>query len=239
VNSFDTIAALILRGRELSAALMTDLAASHVRSFQQECAALVSQLSGGNKSHWLSRAYSEALLVPHGEARPGVDAPVCDIIARIVAVLERAAAAMSQAGGLVASSSGAAGTGRRFEFVRESTLQPVLERAYVDSRQAFENGSFGEALLTSCSILEAIVTDALMKKGLDVHSWTFEQRIAAAESQGLIRGGCARLPAVARRYRDENGADGRTGEMASVSEREARITGQVLHVIMRDLDPGR
>ena len=236
----DAIGALVLRGRQLSAALTTtDLAASHVRSWQQDCAALVSQLSGGNKSHWLSRAYSEALLVPQREASLGVDAPVGDIIGRIVAVLERAAAAMSQAGGLVASSSSAAGAGRRFEFVRESALRPVLERAYLDSRQAFESGSFGEALLTSCSILEAIITDALMTKGLDVQSWTFEERIAAAEREGLIRSGCARLPAVARRYREVNGADGQAVETANISERDARVTGQVLHVIMRDLDPGR
>ena len=30
--------------------------------------------------------------------------------------------------------------------------------------------------------------------------WSFERRIAAAESAALIRGGCARLPPVARNY---------------------------------------
>jgi hypothetical protein len=238
VNSFDAIAALILRGRQLAAELTADSAAGPVRSWQQDCAALVSQLSGGNKSHWLSRAFSEALLVPQRDGGPGVDAPVSDIIARIVAVLERAAAAMSQAGGLVASSGSQAGTSRRFDFVREPALRPVLERAYLDSREALGNGSFAEALLTTCSILEAVISDALMTKGSDVRSWTFDERIAAAEREGLIRGGCARLPAVARRYRDMNGVDGPI-ETASISERDARVTGQVLHVIMRDLDPGR
>jgi hypothetical protein len=235
----DTIGALVLRGRQLSAAPpATGFSAGEIRLWQRDCAALVSQLSGGNKSHWLSRAYSEALLVPQHGASLGVDAPVSDIIARIVAVLERASAAMSQARGLVSSSSSVAGVGRRFEFVREPALRPVLERAYLESRQAFESGSFGEALLTSCSILEAIITDALVNRGPDVRSWTFAERIAAAERDGLIRGGCARLPAVARRYRDTNGVDGPI-EIANVSESDARVTGQVLHVIMRDLDPGR
>jgi hypothetical protein len=53
-----------------------------------------------------------------------------------------------------------------------------------------------------------------------------------AEKAGMIRGGCARLPAVARAYRDN-------GAKAEISERDARTTGQVLNVVMRDLDPGR
>jgi hypothetical protein len=239
VNSSDAIAALVQRGRQLAAAPDAhDGAAGHVRSWQGDCAALVSRLSGGNKSHWLSRAFSEALLVPHRNAGPGVDAPVSDIITRIVSVLERAAVALSQTGGLVASSGRDARPGRRFEFVREPALRPVLERAYLDGREAFERGSFREALLTSCSILEAIVTDALRQRAPDVQSWTFEERIAAAERAGVIRGGCARLPAAARRYRDVNGDDAAL-ETVNISERDARVTGQVLHVIMRDLEPGR
>jgi len=62
---------------------------------------------------------------------------------------------------------------------------------------------------------------------------SFGERIAAAENANLIRGGCVRLPAVARAYRSIAPPDG------IVSERDARITRQVLHVVMRDLDPGR
>jgi hypothetical protein len=69
--------------------------------------------------------------------------------------------------------------------------------------------------------------------------WSFERRIAAAESAGLIRSGCARLPTVARAYRDLTDADGELRGDADVSEREARLAGQVLRVVMRDLDPGR
>jgi hypothetical protein len=68
---------------------------------------------------------------------------------------------------------------------------------------------------------------------------SFEMRIAAAENAGLIRGGYARLPPVARTYRDLTDANGELRPDASVSERDARVAGQVLLVVMRDLDPGR
>jgi hypothetical protein len=94
------------------------------------------------------------------------------------------------------------------------------------------------------------VTDALEHKGLGalaadgmnartIAGWSFEARLAAAEKAGLIRGGCARLPAVARRYRDLTNADGEPAPDVMISERDARLAGQVLHVVMRDLDPGR
>jgi hypothetical protein len=96
-------------------------------------------------------------------------------------------------------------------------------------------------------MLEAIVTDALENKGLaalvaagapagKITDWPFETRIAVAEQTGLIRGGCARLPAIAWTYRDSSNDN---GAKAAVSEGDARRTGQVLHVMMRDLDPGR
>ena len=137
---------------------------------------------------------------------------------------------------------------RRFEFVHNAELRPVLERAYADSRQALEQADYNSALLTSSGILEAIVTDALGHKGLSaliasgapaekISDWSFETRLTVAERVGLIRSGCARLPAVARAYRDHADSDG--GLKEKVTERDAKTTGQVLHVIMRDLDPGR
>jgi len=69
--------------------------------------------------------------------------------------------------------------------------------------------------------------------------WSFEARLAAAEKAGLIRGGCARLPRAARKYRDLINADGEPAANVMVSERDARLAGQVLNVVMRDLDPGR
>jgi hypothetical protein len=122
----------------------------------------------------------------------------------------------------------------------------VVEQAYVDSRRAFEQADYDLALRTSCGILEAIVTDALEHKGLralvasgapaeKISEWSFETRLTVAERAGLIRSGCARLPTIARTYRD----DGEKGSRTMVSEHDARKAGQVLHVIMRDLDPGR
>jgi hypothetical protein len=75
--------------------------------------------------------------------------------------------------------------------------------------------------------------------GSRVADWSFDARISAAEREGLIRGGCARLPAQARTYRDLTDADGQLRAGVSVTERDARIASQVLHVVMRDLNPGR
>jgi hypothetical protein len=47
------------------------------------------------------------------------------------------------------------------------------------------------------------------------------------------------VPPVARKYRDLTDADGELLADAQVSKREARLAGQVLRVVMRDLDPGR
>jgi hypothetical protein len=72
-----------------------------------------------------------------------------------------------------------------------------------------------------------------------IYEWSFETRLAVAEKAGLIRGGCARLPAAARTYRDRMNAEGDAVLQGTISESDARRAGQVLHVIMRDLDPGR
>ncbi len=139
---------------------------------------------------------------------------------------------------------------RRFDFVHNSELRPVLEQAYIDSRLALEQKDYDRALRTSCGILEAIVTDALEHKGLSalaasgapsgkVADWSFQTRLAVAERAGLIRGGWARLPAVAWTYRDQINSHSENSTQEEISERAARQAGQVLHVVMRDLDPGR
>ena len=48
--------------------------------------------------------------------------------------------------------------------------------------------------------------------------------------------------AIARAYRDHSDDDGYAAggpPKAEVSERDARIAGQVLHIVMKDLNPGR
>jgi hypothetical protein len=112
-------------------------------------------------------------------------------------------------------------------------------------------------LILSAGLIEAIITDALEQFAIRnpqpesairdpqsamtgrVADWSFDARIIAAESAGLIRSGCARLPAQARAYRDLTDLDGNLRSDVTVSERDARITSQVLHVVMRDLNPGR
>ena len=241
---------LIRRGCQLRDTLAADpsnsSAMAATRAWQEDCGVTVNQLSGGSKAHWLARSFSEAFLVRSvaGDAVEGAS-PV-EIVKRLLDVLEQAVASLS---GIVASVSAEAPPPHRFDFVHDPELRSVLEQAYTESRRALEQGDFELAMVTSCGILEAIVTDTLEHKGLPalaaadvpagkIADWSFDTRLAVAERAGLIRGGCARLPAVARTYRDSADA-GESGPKATISESDARLAGQVLRVVMRDLDPGR
>jgi hypothetical protein len=242
---------LIGRGCQLRDTLAADPSNSSVigatRAWQEECGVTINQLSGGSKAHWLARAFSQAFLLRSDTGSAVEGAAPEEIVKRLLDVLEQAVAILSQKDdAAITSASSAQPTPHRFDFVHNTEIRPVLEQAYADSRRAFDEGKFHDALLNSCGILEAIVTDALEQKGLTalidsgaptekISDWSFETRLTVAERAGLIRGGCARLPGVARSYRDH----GETGPPAVISEREARLAGQVLHVIMRDLDPGR
>lgn len=245
---------LIRRGVELREVLEADpsnaSALAAYRVWQQEIGVTINQLSGGSKAHWLARAFSEAFLV-RSTAGQAVDtvAPA-EIITRLVGVLEQAVSSLGQLGAGFAkpATAEAAPPPRRFEFVHNPDLRPILEQAYPDGRRALDEGNFGLALVACCGILETIVTDALEHRGLTalpadnsalgrVTDWAFETRLAVAESAGLISGGWARLPDVARKYRDST--DAMSILKAQVSERDVRRAMQVLHVVMRDLDPGR
>ena len=246
---------LIQRGRQLRDALMT--ASSNVsaiaatRAWQQDCRVTINQLSGGSKAHWLARSYSEAFLMRSATGGVIEEAAPSEIINRLVAVLEQAVASLSRLDdSAFASEPSQSPPRRRFEFVHNAGLRPVVEQAYSDSRLAFEQGRYGQSLLTSCGVLEAIVTDALERNGLDalasanlppgkIRDWSFEARLAIAERAGLIHSGCARLPAIAWKYRDLTDAEGEREPEFTVSERDARQVQQVLHVVMKDLDPGR
>jgi hypothetical protein len=250
---------LIRRGRQVSDTLAADPSNPSViaatRVWQEECGVTVNQLSGGSKAHWLARAFSEAFLMRSAAGRAVEGAAPAEIVQRLLDVLEQAVASLSgmEGGPGVTGDSSASSEApppRRFDFVHNPELRPVVERAYTDSRRAFDERNYGGAMRTSCSILEAIVTDALEYKGLSVLAasgapagtiadWPFETRLAVAERAGLIRSGSARLPAVARKYRDRTDADDESASRAPVSEGDARRAGQVLHVVMRDLDPGR
>jgi len=287
-TSIGQLEELIRRGRHIRDARSVDAA----RAWQQDCAAAVNQLSGGSKAHWLARAYSEAFLVRAADGAVVVEADATDIVDRTLSVLAQGAASLSRMDDVAAASSGAGPRPRRFDFVHDAALRPVLERALDDSRGALDRGEFALALILSCGILDAMITDALdagrrrdasaghaaapaprnrtdapsasanvgshrdptnqrwlgaeregwsgpPAPGARITDWSFEARIAEAERVGLIRGGCARLPPVARAYRDLTDADGELRAGATAAERDARIAGQVLRVVMRDLDPGR
>ena len=245
---------LIRRGRQLRETLAKDpfnksaLVAN--RAWQQDCGVAINQLSGGSKAHWLARAFSEAFLMRSSSGQVIEAVAPAEIVERLVGVLDLAVLSLSRMGD-AQSASGSPQTAplpRRFDFVHNVELRPVVEQAYTDSRDALEQGHYDVALIHSCGILEAIVTDALEHKGLDalasaevpagrIADWSFEDRLAVAEKAKLIRGGCARLPEIARKYREIADADG--NPQLTVSEHDARRTTQVLHVVMRDLDPGR
>ena len=241
---------LIGRGRRLLEVLANepsdDSASSSVRLWQGECGIVIHELSGGSKAHWLSRAFSEAFLLRSSGGHAAEGAAPEEIVQRLVSVLEQAVASLSKDNeGAIISASSQAPPPRRFDFVHNVTLRPVLEQAYIDSRSALELGRYKEALRTSCGILEAIITDALEQKGSDLRGtanapagniadWSFETRLAVAERAGLVRSGWARLPSAARRYRDHDEKNA-----PAISERDARLASQVLHIVMRDLNPGR
>ena len=241
---------LIRRGHQVRDALAKDsanpAAIVATRAWQEECGVAINQLSGGSKAHWLARAFSDAFLMRSAKGNAAEGAAPQEIVQRLLDVLTQGVAALSRKEGGPVMIASTDVPPRRFGFVHNAELRQVIEQAFRDGRQAMEQGEFDLAMRTSCGILESLITDALEHRGPaelaasgapagKIAEWSFEERIAVAEKVGLIRGGCARLPAVARAYRDNNA----NGHTSAVTERDARIAGQVLNVIMRDLNPGR
>ena len=246
---------LIRRGHQLRDMLTTNpsdtAAITATRRWQEDCGVTINQLSGGSKAHWLARSFSGAFLKRSSDGSAAQGAAPAEIVQQLLGVLAQAVASLTQSNdGAIISASSQQPAPHRFDFVHSARIRPVLEQAYADSRSALEKGDYDFAMMTSCGILEALVTDALEHKGASalaasgapagrVADWPFETRLAIAERAGLIRSGAARLPAAARTYRDRVTAEGETSSNETISERDAKTTGQVLHVIMRDLDPGR
>ena len=244
---------LIRRGQELRDALTSDpsdaATVAAMRRWQEDCGVTINQLSGGSKSHWLARSFSQAFLMRAADGSAMEGAAPAHLAQQLLSVLGQAVASLTATDNkAITAASSKTPPPRRFEFVHSVELRPVLEQAYSDSRTALAEGDYQIALMTACGILEAIVTDALEHLGSNrlssygapagtLADWSFDTRLAVAEKAGLIGGGCARLPAVARQYRIN--AEGEKAANAAITERDARTTGQVLHVIMRDLDPGR
>jgi hypothetical protein len=249
---------LIRRGHEVHEALLNDpgnpATTALARTWQEDCGVTINQLSGGSKSHWLARSFSEAFLKRSSNGRAVEGAAPAEIVTRLLDVLEKAVGSVSGMGDHAGSASADAFSQppppHRFDFVHNPELRPVLEQTYIDSRLALEQGDYDSSLRTSSGIIEAIVTDSLEYKGLGalggagapagkISDWSFNTRLAVAERAGLIRNGCARLPVAARTYREQTDDKGEPVSRVAISERDARLAGQVLHVVMRDLDPGR
>lgn len=244
---------MISRGQQLRDQLGSNpfdpTAITATRHWQEDCGVTINQLSGGSKAHWLARAFSTAFLMRSADGSAAQGAAPAEIVQQLLAVLGQAVATLSRTThDAISSASSTQPAPHRFDFVHNLEIRPVLEQAYADGRRALEKGDYDFAMMSFCGILEAIVTDALEHKGATVLAasgapagkiadWSFDTRLAAAEKAGLIRGGAARLPAAARAYRDHS--EGKSSSEKAVSERDAKTTGQVLHVIMRDLDPSR
>lgn len=239
--------ALMRRGRELREQLSCDPSSvssiAATRLWQEHCGVTINQLSGGSKAHWLARSFSEAFLMRSvdGQALDAADPE--KIVDRLLQVLQQAVTSLTSKDESPVLSTSAPPVPRRFDFVHNAELRPILERAYAQGRDALDTHQYDLALRTSCGILEALVTDVLEHKALAdwtvygapsgaIAGWPFETRLAVAEKAGLIRGGWARLTEGARQYRDQ-AAD------VLITETDARRASQVLNVIMRDLNPGR
>lgn len=247
----DGLGALADEGRRLAAVIRADPDATgpmaEARHWQRACESMVGRLSGGSKAHWLARAFSEAFLVPvaagSSRAAAGVPerVPVDRIVERIVAVLEQAAASLSQTGAVSASEPRPTEPrAPRYQAVADPTLRSQLEDADAEGERAFDAGGFALALVCWSSVIETLVTYALERAAdTPVAEWTFAERIAAAERARLISGACARLPSAARTYRDLLDADGDVGPGVEISDREARTVRQVLNVLRHDLAEGR
>ena len=123
---------LICRGRQVRDALAADpsdtLAIAATRVWQQDCGVTVNQLSGGSKAHWLARSFSEAFLMRSAVGRAVEGAAPAEIVKRLLDVLDQAVASLSRMDdGQAISASSETAPPRRFDFVHNPELRPVVE----------------------------------------------------------------------------------------------------------------
>ena len=137
-TSIGQLDALIRRGLQIRATPSADA----TRAWQRDCAAAVNQLSGGTV----------------------LEADTNEIVDRILDVLMQGANSLLSMDEATAASTSPQQP-RRFEFVHDAELRPVLERSFADSRDAFEGGEFALALILSSSVIDALLTDALRHAG--------------------------------------------------------------------------
>ena len=119
-------------------------------------------------------------------------------------------------------------------------------RRSTTAAHALERGDSGLALILSCGVIEAIITDALDALRTRIARGGLHRRLVlrGAHRRGRTRGTHSRAAAPAcRPWRGGTAISpmprASCAPDVTVSEREARVAGQVLLVVMRDLDPGR
>jgi hypothetical protein len=242
---------LIRDGQAIQAERDRPADAAAIRTWQQQCASLIGQLSGGAKSHWLARAFSDAFLVaPTRSGAVTTEVAATEIVSRVLSVLDLASASLLQLERGAAPGGPPAAATDRFAFIADPTLRTGLAEVDRAAQDAFDRGAHRLALVSTCSVLESVITECIQRAALSalaasgapddpITTWSFDTRIAVAQAIGCISAGCARLPPSARRYRELLDANGDVRDDVSVSEQEARRARQVLRVILRDLAPGR
>src|SRR6202167_2165821 len=137
------LAGLIRRGRALRDRLTTEprnasatngSALAETRAWQEDCGVTMNQLSGGSKAHWLARSFSAAFLMRSADGSAAQGATPAAIVRQLLGVLEQAVATLSRTDqGAIISASSEQPAPRRFEFVHNREIRPVLEQAYTDS----------------------------------------------------------------------------------------------------------
>src|ERR1700733_6706645 len=190
---------LIVRGQELRDCLISnssDATIAGMRRWQEDCGVTINQLSGGSKAHWLARSFSQAFLIRAADGSAVEGAAPAELAHQLLGVLGQAVASLTATDNqAIKAASTNAPPPRRFEFVHNAELRPVLEQAYSDSRSGLAEGDYQISLMTTFGILEAIVTDALERVGSDALScygapagkladWSFDTRRALAEEAG-------------------------------------------------------
>ena len=206
----DRVDRLTIRGRDLRLRPDDIVArgAADIQAWQRDVASLIADLSGGRKTHWLSREFSAALLVP---VESGTDAPRTTMLDRLLQVLNRARQSLELSPAAAPDPTVSEDAGIRFAFVDDQDLRAHLERAYLDGRSAAERGDHALALVTLATVLDALITRCLERRASslaadapppgEIGAWTFVERMAVAERAGAISAACARLPEQARDYR--------------------------------------
>jgi hypothetical protein len=123
---------LIRRGRQVREALAADPASvsaiAATRVWQEQCGVAINQLSGGSKAHWLARSFSAAFLMRSAAGHAVEGAAPEEIVRRLLDVLEQAVATLSRKddGPIISTSSEV--PPRRFDFVHNPELRPIVGR---------------------------------------------------------------------------------------------------------------